>query len=134
MNSAGRRRSWRWSILATAVAGLVSQGPAAGSSQPTLPFDERLLIWNVLATGHQRSQAHLDLEQYFATAARLGYTAVDVNGLATLEIIEQDDPKDLYPLFNTYGPALSQFVDSDLTRGVYPQAHLQRNLTRKSVV
>ena len=125
-----RRRCWRWSILATAVAGLVSQGPAAGSSQPTLPFDERLLIWNVLATGHQRSQSHLDLEQYFATAARLGYTAVDVNGLATLEIIEQDDPTDLYPLFNTYGPALSQFVDSDLTRGVYPQAHLQRNLSQ----
>lgn len=117
-------------MLIAALLVIAVDTPTASLNTQLPPFDERLLIWNVLATGHQRSQAYLDMERYFAAAARLGYTAIDVNALATLEIIEQEDPSDLYPLFNTYGPSLSQFVDSDLTRGVYPKGYLERNLAQ----
>ena len=44
--------------------------------------------------------------------------------------VEPGVPTEYYNQFYTYCPALTQFVDSTLTRGLYPHEYLQANLNR----
>jgi len=67
-------------------------------------------------------------EQYIREYARLGFTHIEVNALATPNPEEKGISGEFYPDFYTYCPALDQFVTSRLNQGIYPQEYLKGNL------
>ena len=69
-----------------------------------------------------------DRRRYVREYARLGFTHIEVNGLAPPFPIEEGVPGEFYRDFYTYCPALDQFVESRLNRGTYPAEYLQANL------
>jgi hypothetical protein len=72
--------------------------------------------------------APLNKDRYLREYARLGFTHVEVNGLATPFPIEDGVPGEFYRDFYTYCPGLDQFIESRLNRGTYPAEYLQANL------
>ena len=84
--------------------------------------------FDVLLTQYARTQKDFNRESYIREYARLGFTHIEVNGLATPFPHEQGVPDEYYPDFYTYCPALDQFVESRLNRGTYPAEYLQANL------
>jgi hypothetical protein len=78
---------------------------------------------------HQyRTARHFDREGYIRECARLGYSHIEINCLATPIPYEKGVPDEVYPHFYNYCAALDQFVDSRLNRGIYPSEYLQGNL------
>ena len=70
-----------------------------------------------------------DRESYVRECARLGYSHMAVNALATLFTPEPWIEGEVYPVFYRHGPALDQFVSSRLNKGIYPADYLRANLT-----
>ncbi|MBI4880206.1 MAG: hypothetical protein HY812_11195 [Planctomycetes bacterium] len=87
-------------------------------------------VWDLYFSQAARGVRNLDREDYARQMARFGFTHLEVNSLATPEGMEEGVPGEVYPRFYTYCPALDQFVDSFLNRGVYPKAYLRANLRR----
>jgi hypothetical protein len=87
-------------------------------------------VFDLYFTQSARTVRNLDRDAYVREMARLGFTHLEVNGLAAPEPIEEGVPGEVYPSFYTYCPALDQFVDSFLVRGLYPADHLRANLDR----
>ncbi len=75
-----------------------------------------------------RLARHYDPEKTIQELARLGCTHVSVNVLSFPEAMEQGVPGEIYPRFYAGSPDLDQFVDTDLTRGLYPHEYLNANL------
>lgn len=69
-----------------------------------------------------------DREEYLQTLVEHGFTHVEVNGLASAFPHEPGVPGEFYRQFYSYCPGLNQFVDTPLTRGVYPHEYLSANL------
>ncbi len=91
-------------------------------------FDWQRSTFDLLLTQYARLARGFDKEAYIREYARLGFTHIEVNGLATPFPIEPGVPGEYYPDFYTYCPALDQFVESRLNRGTYPAEYLQANL------
>jgi hypothetical protein len=91
-------------------------------------FRWQRVVYDYFLTQEGRSQRHLNRESYIRELARLGFTHLEVNGLAFPMSLETGPRGEAYPMFYTYCPALDQFVDSDLNRGLYPHYYLSRNL------
>ena len=70
-----------------------------------------------------------DPEATIQELARLGCSHVSVNVLASPTAYEEGPPGEIYPRFYASSPDLDQFVESDLTRGLYPPEYLQANLS-----
>jgi len=87
-------------------------------------------IWDLYFNQAARSIRGLDREDYAMAMARFGFTHLEVNGLSTPEGLEEGVPGEVYTRFYTYLPALDQFVDSFLNRGIYPKRYLEANLAR----
>jgi len=87
-------------------------------------------IWDLYFNQAARSVRGMDRAEYARQMARLGFTHLEVNGLASPEGHEEGVPGEVYPRFYTYLPALDQFVASFLNRGCYPKRYLKRNLER----
>ncbi|HEX7574410.1 MAG TPA: hypothetical protein VF514_15085 [Bacteroidota bacterium] len=81
-----------------------------------------------LFVGVPRFIRNYDPKATIREMARLGCSHVSVNVLAATEAAEQGVPGEVYPRFYVYSPDLDQFVESDLTRGLYPAEYLQANL------
>jgi hypothetical protein len=81
-----------------------------------------------LFTGVPRFIRNYDPELTIREMARLGCSHVSVNVLAATAAAEQGVPGEIYPRFYVYSPDIDQFVESDLTRGLYPPEYLQANL------
>ncbi len=78
---------------------------------------------------HQyRTARHFDREAYVRECARLGFSHIEVNCLATPIPYEKGVPDEVYPHFYNYCAALDQFVSSRLNEGIYPAEYLQGNL------
>jgi hypothetical protein len=60
--------------------------------------------------------------------ARLGCSHVSVNVLASAAPAEQTVPGEIYSRFYTASPDIDQFVETDLTRGLYTAEYLAANL------
>ncbi len=75
-----------------------------------------------------RVQRNLDREAYIREQARLGFTHIEVNGLAFPMGLEPGLKGETYPMFYTYCAALDQFVYSKLNKGIYPFYYLSANL------
>jgi hypothetical protein len=94
----------------------------------TMSFDVEKSTFDLLLTQYGRIARGIDREAYIREYARLGFTHIEVNALATPLPYEQGVPLEFYPDFYTYCPALDQFVESRLNRGTYPREYLRANL------
>ncbi|WP_146180212.1 hypothetical protein [Opitutus sp. ER46] len=79
-------------------------------------------------TQYWRSARKFDPERYVATLAEAGFTHVEVNGLQAHLPHEDFVAWEYYPQFYTYAPGFNHFVDTELTRGVWPAFYLDANL------
>jgi hypothetical protein len=84
--------------------------------------------YDIFLTQEARIQHRLVPETYVRQLATSGFTHVEVNGLAFPMGLETGPKGEVYPMFYTYCPALDQFVDSTLNRGLYPPYYLSANL------
>jgi hypothetical protein len=85
-------------------------------------------VWDLYFAQSGRTVRGMDRDAYARQMVRAGFTHLEVNGLAFPEGGEEGVPGEIYPRFYTYCPALDQFVESFLNRGVYPRAYLAANL------
>ncbi|MFW6354210.1 MAG: hypothetical protein ACOC3I_07490, partial [Verrucomicrobiota bacterium] len=86
--------------------------------------------YDSLLNNHARAAQGFDDEAHIREMARLGFTHVEVNGLAATFPYEQAAPDELLYRFYTYCAALDQFVYSKLNKGIYPFEYLRANLNR----
>jgi len=93
-------------------------------------FHEERSLYDLFLTQHARTVRNFDREEHVRHLARLGFSAVEVNGLASPVPIETGPKYEVYPRFYTYCPALDQFVESRLNRGTYPLDYIRANLNR----
>jgi hypothetical protein len=93
-------------------------------------FSVEKSTFDLFLTQYARTLRGFDRERYIREYARLGFTHIEVNALAAPFPYEQGVPGEFYPDFYTYCPALDQFVESRLNRGIYPREHLEANLAR----
>lgn len=96
--------------------------------EPSFAFHRPL--YDQVLTQVARTTRGFDAEVYVERLARSGFTHVEVNGLAFHIPFEPGVPTEYYNQFYTYCPGLNHFVDSPLTRGIYPAEYLQANLNR----
>ncbi|MES2694374.1 MAG: hypothetical protein V4773_12935 [Verrucomicrobiota bacterium] len=87
-------------------------------------------IWDGSFAQYWRSNRKFSPEQYVATLAESGFTHVEVNSLAAPFPYEDSVPGEYYSQFYTYCPGFSHFIDTPLTRGVWPAQYLDANLAR----
>lgn len=83
-----------------------------------------------LLNNHARTAEDFDPEAHIREMARLGFTHVEVNGIASAFPYEQAAPDELLYRFYTYCAALDQFVYSKLNKGIYPFEYLRANLNK----
>ena len=93
-------------------------------------FDREKSTFDLFLTQYARNMRDFDRESYIREYARLGFTHIEVNGLATPFPCEKGVEGEFYPDFYTYCPGLDQFVSSRLNRGIYAEEYLQANLKR----
>ncbi|MDG2169922.1 MAG: hypothetical protein P8L44_18595 [Opitutales bacterium] len=86
--------------------------------------------YDSLLNNHGRVAKGFDMEDHIREMARLGFTHVEVNGLAATFPYEQAAPDELLYRFYTYCAALDQFAYSKLNKGIYPYEYLRANLNR----
>lgn len=86
--------------------------------------------YDSLLNNHARTAKGFDPEAHIRDMARLGFTHVEVNGLAATFPVELAAPDELLYRFYTYCAALDQFVYSKLNKGIYPFEYLRANLNR----
>ncbi len=92
----------------------------------TMEFDD----WS---TGFARLADGFDMRQHVADAARVGIQALEVNLLADavpIQVRQRRVYEDKYQWWCIYSPGLDMFFESDLTRGTYTRAMLNRNLEK----
>ncbi len=99
----------------------------AGRHMP-VAFDWQRSLFDFILTQEGRIQHRRDPAAYVERLAARGFTHIEVNGLAAPAGLETGPPGEIYPMFYTYGPALDQFVGSDLNAGLYPAGWLAANL------
>ncbi|MCJ7682262.1 MAG: hypothetical protein MUP70_16165, partial [Candidatus Aminicenantes bacterium] len=93
-------------------------------------FDMEKATFDLFLTQYARTMRGFNRESYIREYARLGFTHIEVNGLATPFPCESGVAGEFYPDFYTYCPGLDQFVSSRLNRGIYSAEYLQANLKR----
>ncbi|HEX9975126.1 MAG TPA: hypothetical protein VGD14_23935, partial [bacterium] len=98
-----------------------------GWSAPTT-FKWQRSLMDIFFAHQYRTARHFDREAYVREIARLGFSHLEVNCLATPIPFEKGVPNEVYPHFYNYCAALDQFVVSRLNQGIYPADYLQGNL------
>ncbi len=93
-----------------------------------MTFSIEKSTFDIFLTQYARFIRNFNREEYIREYARLGFTHIEVNALAFAFPYEKGVSGEFYPDFYTYCPALDQFVESRLNRGIYPQEYLQANL------
>ncbi|MFH1998709.1 MAG: hypothetical protein ABIK28_03465 [Planctomycetota bacterium] len=94
----------------------------------TPSFAWHRVSYDYFLTQEGRIQKGLDRASYVRELARLGFTHIEVNALATPMGMEGGPKGEAYPMFYTYCAALDQFVSSKLNKGIYPHYYLSANL------
>ncbi len=92
-----------------------------------MSFPREKSTFDLFLTQYARLIRHFNREQYIREYARLGFSHIEVNALASPDPAEQGVQGEFYPDFYTYCPALDQFVSSRLNEGIYPEDDLQAN-------
>ncbi|MFN8242239.1 MAG: hypothetical protein U0X39_15975 [Bacteroidales bacterium] len=100
----------------------------AGGLHVEPAFDWNRVTYDFFLTQEGRIQKEFNRETYMSELARLGFTHVEINGLAFPMGIETGPKGEVYPMFYTYCPALDQFTYSELNKGIYPYYYLSANM------
>ncbi len=87
-------------------------------------------IWDASFAQYWRSNRKFCPEQYAATLAEAGFTHLEVNSLHSHFPYEDSVPGEYYSQFYTYCPGFNHFIDTPLTRGIWPTQYLDANLAR----
>ncbi len=97
-----------------------------------LPFKRLDSQYDVFIVGDARTNRHFKCDPYFQQLARLGFTHVEINGLATAIPIEQENGRtdESYGAYYSHSPDLEQFVETELTQGTFPAEYIDANLNR----
>ncbi len=114
-------------LLARGISGFTREKLAAGLFLPAT-FGWHRPHWDACYTQYWRSARGFDPEQYVATLAEAGFTHCEVNALQAHMPHEDLVPHEYYSQFYSYQPGLNHFVDTDLTRGIWPALYLDANL------
>jgi len=84
--------------------------------------------YDLFLTQHARTVRNFNREEHVRNLARMGFSHVEVNGLAFAVPFERGPQGELLHRFYTYCPSLDQFVWSRLNKGIYDDDYLQANL------
>ncbi len=84
--------------------------------------------WDACYTQYWRSARNFDPDRYAASLAEAGFTHIEVNGLQSHMPFEDGVAWEYYPQFYTYAPGFNHFVDTPLTKGLWPSLYLDANL------
>jgi hypothetical protein len=114
-------------LLAGGVSDLTREKLGAGVWLPAT-FGWHRPHWDATYTQYWRSARNFDPERYVAALAEAGFTHCEVNGLQAHMPYEDLVPHEYYPQFYTYAPGFNHFVDTPLTKGVWPALYLDANL------
>jgi hypothetical protein len=95
-----------------------------------MAFSVEKSTFDLYLTQYARLVRDFDKERYIREYARLGFTHIEVNALASSFPKEEGVLGEFYPDFYTYCPALDQFVASRLNQGIYPAEYLENNLRK----
>ncbi len=97
-----------------------------------LPFKRLDSQYDVFLVGDARTNRRFNVDAYFQQLARLGFTHVEINGLAAAIPIEQETGRtdESYGAYYSHSPDLEQFVETELTQGTFPAEYLAANLNR----
>ena len=114
-------------LLANGVSDLTREKLAAGVLLPAT-FGWHRPHWDACYTQYWRSARKFDPERYVAALAEAGFTHCEVNGLQAHLPHEDLVAHEYYAQFYTYAPGFNHFVDTPLTRGLWPAMYLDANL------
>ncbi len=87
-------------------------------------------IWDASFAQYWKSNRKFSPAHYAATLAEAGFTHIEVNSLQTHFPYEDSVPGEYYSQFYTYCPGFNHFIDTPLTRGIWPAQYLDANLER----
>jgi hypothetical protein len=87
-------------------------------------------LFDACLTQSWRSVRNFDPERYVAAVAEAGLTHLEVNALQAHMPYEDLTSWEYYPQFYTYAAGFNHFVDTPLTRGLWPAMYLDANLNR----
>jgi len=94
-------------------------------------FEERFTMWDNSLNQWHRFSKGFDRRGHVNDIARLGFTGMEINRYADAggyHVLHRKFPDDSYAWYMSYAPALDAFVESSLTKGIYPQDELKANL------
>lgn len=114
-------------LLASGVSDLTREKLAAGLLLPA-SFGWHRPHWDACYTQYWRSARKFDPERYVAALAEAGFTHCEVNGLQAHLPHEDLVAHEYYSQFYTYAPGFNHFIDTALTRGLWPAMYLDANL------
>ncbi|MCX6955690.1 MAG: hypothetical protein NTV51_26395 [Verrucomicrobia bacterium] len=114
-------------LLAHGLSDFTREKLAAGLFLPAT-FGWHRPHWDACYTQYWRSARGFDPEHYVSTLAEAGFTHCEVNGLQAHMPHEDLVAHEYYSQFYTYGPGFNHFVDTPLTRGLWPALYLDANL------
>ncbi len=95
-------------------------------------FTERFTMWDTTLNQWYRHSVGFDRASHIRELARMGHTGIEINRYALAQgwhVRNRKFPGDSYAWYVNYCPALDAFVESSLTRGLYPAEDLERNLS-----
>jgi len=114
-------------LLANGVGAFTREKLAAGILLPA-SFGWHRPHWDACYTQYWRSARGFDPERYVAALAEAGFTHCEVNSLQAHLPHEDLVAHEYYSQFYTYAPGFNHFVDTELTRGLWPALYLDANL------
>ncbi|MBI2513153.1 MAG: hypothetical protein HYV96_14340 [Opitutae bacterium] len=114
-------------LLASGISDLTREKLATGLWLPAT-FGWHRPHWDACYTQYWRSARNFDPERYVASLAEAGFTHCEVNGLQAHMPYEDFTPSEYYPQFYTYAPGFNHFVDTPLTKSIWPALYLDANL------
>ena len=114
-------------LLAAGTADTTREKLAAGLWLPAT-FGWHRPHWDATYAQYWRSARNFEPERYVAALAEAGFTHCEVNGLQAHMPYEDLVPHEYYPQFYTYAPGFNHFVDTPLTKGIWPALYLDANL------
>ena len=114
-------------LLASSPSDFTREKLAAGVLLPA-SFAWHRPHWDACLTQYWRSARNFDREHYVASLAEAGFTHCEINGLQAHMPLEDFVAHEYYPQFYTYAPGFNHFVDTELTKGIWPGHYLDANL------
>jgi hypothetical protein len=117
-------------VCRAALAWLADPGQERGRFS-RYRFLERFTMWDNTLNQWYRFTRGFDRRQHIRELARMGHTGVEINRCADefgWHVRNRRFPNDSYAWYVSYAPALDAFVESSLTKGLYPAEELQRNM------